>query len=71
VEDGKKGRQVREAALEALAAQGVPAATRGKYRRADALRAKLLGEIHEKKLALLTEEQRQQWKAGPDARGGR
>jgi Spy/CpxP family protein refolding chaperone len=60
--DGKRGRQLREAALEALAALGVPASARAKYRRADALKAALLHEIREKKIALLTPQQREQLK---------
>jgi hypothetical protein len=64
MEDGLKGREVREAVLETLAAQGVPASTRAKFRHAEATKAAMLHEIHQKKLALLTREQREQLKAG-------
>jgi hypothetical protein len=71
LEDELKGREVREAVLETLAAQGVPASTRAKYRHAEATKAALLHEIHEKKMALLTQHQRDQLRVKPASPGGR
>jgi Spy/CpxP family protein refolding chaperone len=71
LEAGLRGRQAREAVLDTLAASGVPAQARARFRRADTTRAELLHEIHQKKVALLTPEQREQLKGKtPKPKGG-
>jgi len=60
--DGKKGKELQEAGLAAL---NLPAEDQAKLKEAMAERAKVMKEVNEKKMSLLTDDQKAQFKAKP------